>query len=78
MRVVLGGAMIRQPDTAKHVVEAADDGQGAAATRESLQLDEAPPLWLALPFAAALLPGASPSLRQQAAMSMNIPLKVRF
>lgn len=33
-------------------------------------------LWLSLPFLAALLPGASPSTRQQAAMSINIALKV--
>ncbi|CAB1115756.1 unnamed protein product [Ectocarpus sp. CCAP 1310/34] len=32
-------------------------------------------LWLSLPFLAALLPGASPSTRQQAAMSINIALK---
>lgn len=33
-------------------------------------------LWLSLPFVAALLPGASPATRQQAAMSINIALKV--
>ncbi|CAM9595051.1 unnamed protein product, partial [Ectocarpus sp. 13 AM-2016] len=32
-------------------------------------------LWLSLPFLAALLPGAAPSTRQQAAMSINIALK---
>ena len=34
-------------------------------------------LWLSLPFVAALLPGASPATRKQAAMSVNIALKVR-
>lgn len=33
-------------------------------------------LWLSLPFVAALLPRASPDARQQAAMSVNIALKV--
>lgn len=33
-------------------------------------------LWLSLPFVAALLPGASPDTRRQAAMSINIVLKV--
>lgn len=33
-------------------------------------------LWLSLPFVAALLPGASPDTRHQAAMSINIALKV--
>lgn len=33
-------------------------------------------LWLSLPFVAALLPGASQDTRRQAAMSINIALKV--
>lgn len=33
-------------------------------------------LWLSLPYVAALLPGASPDTRRQAAMSINIVLKV--
>ena len=45
-------------------------GGGGDGKRESL--------WLSLPFVAALLPGASPATRQQAAMSINIALKVCF
>ena len=48
-----------------------DSGDGFRAAREGGVL------WLSLPFVAALLPGASPDTRRQAAMSINIALKVR-
>lgn len=40
------------------------------------KVEEGGVLWLSLPFVAALLTGASPDARQQAAMTVNIAFKV--
>ena len=54
-----------------------DDTGGGGGRRGGRGGGEGTVLWLSLPFVAALLPGASPATRKQAAMSVNIALKVR-
>lgn len=56
--------------------DAEDAGGGNGGGGRSCSGRKRASLWLSLPFVAALLPGASPATRRQAAMSINIALKV--
>lgn len=86
VEVVLSGGQVSTG--AATAAAAAEEGKEAAAADRSGSGDggggggsggggQRASLWLSLPFVAALLPGASPATRQQAAMSINIALKVR-
>lgn len=82
VQVALSGGVV-QPGTDKEEGRTRDDigdrSGGKSDTDRGVGVGAAKGggvLWLSLPFVAALLPGASPDTRKQAAMSINIVLKV--